>query len=122
MKAVALNISAWMLLPVMDGMAKHLSAEIHFLQVVWGRYFFMVIISLPLTYFFFYNHLKFPKNIWIQLIRSSFLFLSTVFFFFSISIISLAPFVTSQAALFSTFATICVCSHFSANSSERSIL
>ena len=90
MKAVALNISAWMLLPVMDGMAKHLSTEIHFLQVVWGRYFFMVIISLPLTYFFFYNHLKFPKNIWIQLIRSSFLFLSTVFFFFSISIISLA--------------------------------
>ncbi len=90
MIAVALNISAWMLLPVMDGMAKHLSTEIHFLQVVWGRYFFMVIISLPLTYFFFYNHLKFPKNIWIQLIRSSFLFLSTVFFFFSISIISLA--------------------------------
>ena len=41
MKAVIFNISAWMLLPVMDGLAKFLSQDIHFLQVVWGRYFFM---------------------------------------------------------------------------------
>lgn len=90
MKAVLLNISAWMLLPFMDGIAKHLSTEIHFIQVVWGRYFFMAIISLLFTYFFFNKHLKWPNNIKIQLTRSLFLFLSTVFFFYAISIISLA--------------------------------
>ena len=60
MKAVALNISAWMLLPVMDGMAKHLSTEIHFLEVVWGRYFFMVVISVPITFVFFKKHYSPP--------------------------------------------------------------
>jgi len=94
MKAILLNISAWLLLPFMDGMAKHLSTEIHFIQVVWGRYFFMAILSLLLTYFFFNHNLRWPKNLQIQLSRSLFLFLSTVFFFFSISKISLAEALT----------------------------
>jgi drug/metabolite transporter (DMT)-like permease len=89
MKAVLLNISAWMLLPFMDGLAKHLSTEIHFMQVVWGRYFFMALISLAITYFFFNKHLKWPNNIQIQLLRSLFLFVSTILFFYAISIISL---------------------------------
>ena len=94
MKAILLNISAWMLLPFMDGMAKHLSTEIHFIQIVWGRYFFMAILSLLITYFFFNHNLRWPKNLPIQLSRSLFLFLSTVFFFFSISKISLAEALT----------------------------
>jgi drug/metabolite transporter (DMT)-like permease len=94
MKSILLNISAWMLLPFMDGMAKHLSTEIHFIQVVWGRYFFMAILSLLITYFFFNHNLRWPKNLPIQLSRSLFLFLSTVFFFFSISKISLAEALT----------------------------
>ena len=94
MKAVLLNLSAWLLLPFMDGMAKHLSSEIHFIQVVWGRYFFMAILSILVTYFFFNHNLRWPKNLQIQLSRSLFLFLSTVFFFFSISKISLAEALT----------------------------
>jgi len=94
MKAILLNISAWMLLPFMDGMAKHLSTEIHFIQVVWGRYFFMAILSLLVTYFFFNHNIRWPKNLQIQLSRSLFLFLSTVFFFFAISKISLAEALT----------------------------
>ena len=94
MKAVLLNISAWMLLPIMDGIAKYLSAEMHFMQIVWGRYFFMALISLLVTYFFFHKHLKKPNNIQIQLIRSLFLFLSTILFFYAISIISLAEALT----------------------------
>ena len=89
MKAVVLNVSAWMLLPLMDGLAKFLSQEIHFLQVVWGRYFFMALISLVITFLFFRQHLKWPSNFQIQLIRSLFLFLSTILFFYAISIISL---------------------------------
>ena len=94
MKAVILNISAWMLLPFMDGLAKFLSQEIHFLQVVWGRYFFMALISLVITFLFFRQHLKWPSNFQIQLIRSLFLFLSTILFFYAISIISLAEALT----------------------------
>ena len=94
MKAVLLNLSAWLILPFMDGMAKHLSTEIHFIQVVWGRYFFMAILSLLITYFFFNHNLRWPNNIKIQLSRSLFLFLSTVFFFFAISKISLAEALT----------------------------
>ena len=94
MKAVVLNISAWMLLPLMDGLAKFLSQEIHFLQVVWGRYFFMALISLVITFLFFRQHLKWPSNFQIQLIRSLFLFLSTILFFYAISIISLAEALT----------------------------
>ncbi len=94
MKAVVLNVSAWMLLPFMDGLAKYISQEIHFLQVVWGRYFFMAIFSLFITFFFFNKHFVFPKAIKIQIFRSVFLFLSTVFFFYAISIISLAEALT----------------------------
>ena len=94
MKAVLLNISAWMLLPFMDGIAKYLTAEMHFIQVVWGRYLFMALISLFVTYFFFNKNLKWPKNIKIQLIRSLFLFLSTILFFYAISVISLAEALT----------------------------
>ena len=94
MKAVILNISAWMLLPLMDGIAKFLSQEIHFLQVVWGRYFFMAVFSILITSLFFKKHLIFPKLIQIQILRSSFLFLSTIFFFYAISIISMAEAIT----------------------------
>ena len=85
---------AWAVLPIMDGMAKHLSTEIHFLEVVWGRYFFMVLISVPITFIFFKKHLSWPKNINIQLLRSIFLFLSTILFFYAISVISLAESLT----------------------------
>jgi len=94
MKAVILNISAWMLLPFMDGLAKFLSQDIHFLQVVWGRYFFMAVFSILITSLFFKKHLIFPKLIKIQILRSSFLFLSTIFFFYAISIISMAEAIT----------------------------
>ena len=94
MKAIVLNISAWMLLPFMDGLAKFLSQEIHFLQVVWGRYFFMALFSILIASLFFRKHLRFPKGIKIQVLRSLFLFLSTIFFFYAISVISLAEALT----------------------------
>ena len=94
MLAYILNLSGWLLLPFMDGIAKYLSTEIHFVQVVWGRYFFMLLVSFPLALIFFRKEIKFPQSISVQLFRSFFLFLSTVFFFYSISIISLAEALT----------------------------
>ena len=94
MLAYILNLSGWLLLPFMDGIAKFLSTDIHFVQVVWGRYFFMLLVSFPLALIFFRKEIKFPQSISVQLFRSFFLFLSTVFFFYAISIISLAEALT----------------------------
>ena len=94
MLAYILNLSGWLLLPFMDGIEKFLSTEIHFVQVVWGRYFFMLLVSFPLALIFFRKEIKFPQSISVQLFRSFFLFLSTVFFFYAISIISLAEALT----------------------------
>ena len=94
MLAYILNLSGWLLLPFMDGIAKYLSTEIHFIQVVWGRYFFMLLVSFPLALMFFRKEIKFPQSISVQLFRSFFLFLSTVFFFYAISVISLAEALT----------------------------
>ena len=94
MLAYILNLSGWLLLPFMDGIAKYLSSELHYLQVVWGRYFFMLIISIPLSFLFFRQELKFPNSLSVQLWRSFFLFLSTIFFFYAISLISLAEALT----------------------------
>ena len=94
MKAIILNLAAWSILPIMDGLAKHLSTEIHFVEVVWGRYFFMLLISFPLIFLFFRAHIKWPKNILLQFSRSIFLFLSTILFFYAISVISIAKALT----------------------------
>ena len=40
MKAITFNLLAWVLLPIMDGFAKYLSADLPVLQITWARYFF----------------------------------------------------------------------------------
>ena len=81
MLAYFLNLSGWLLLPFMDGIAKFLSTEIHFLQVVWGRYFFMLLISIPLAFIFFRKEIKFPESISVQLWRSFFISFNNIFSF-----------------------------------------
>ena len=43
MKAIILNASAWMIVPVMDAFAKYLSSSMDVLQITWARYFFTVV-------------------------------------------------------------------------------
>ena len=38
MKAIILNASAWMIVPVMDAFAKYLSSSMDVLQITWARY------------------------------------------------------------------------------------
>tara|TARA_B100000676_G_C17741559_1_gene661662 strand:- start:63 stop:785 length:723 start_codon:yes stop_codon:yes gene_type:complete len=54
----------------------------------------MLLISVPLAFIFFRKELNLPKSISVQLWRSFFLFLSTIFFFYAISVISLAEALT----------------------------
>ena len=46
MKAIILNASAWMIVPVMDAFAKYLSSSMDVLQITWARYFFTVVFTL----------------------------------------------------------------------------
>ena len=78
----------------MDGLAKYLSLEMPVIQVIWARYFFMVIITVPIFFFISKKKIFFPKNLLIQFIRSIFLFLSTICFFYAISVLSLAEALT----------------------------
>jgi len=94
MKAISLNISAWIMLPFMDAIAKFLSAELPFYQITWARYFFTVFFILPLMFLFFRGQLKLSENPKLQFYRGLTLFLANICFFYSISIISMAKALT----------------------------
>ena len=94
MKAIVLNLSAWMLLPFMDAIAKYLSSDISFFQITWARYFFTVFFTLPFMFFFFKKNLKWSENPKLQIIRGITLLSANLCFFYSISIISMAKALT----------------------------
>ncbi len=89
MKAIILNTSAWMIVPVMDALAKHLSLSMDVFQIAWARYFFSTLFTLSLMIFFYRKTLVWSKNPKLQLIRGFVLAFSTLCFFYSISVISL---------------------------------
>jgi len=94
MKAIVLNLSAWIILPFMDAIAKYLSSELSFFQITWARYFFTVFFTLPFMFLFFKPQLKWTKNPKLQFYRGITLFLANICFFYSISIISMAKALT----------------------------
>ncbi len=94
MKSIVLNLSAWMLLPFMDAIAKYLSSDISFFQITWARYFFTVFFTLPFMFFFFKKNLKWSENPKLQIIRGITLLSANLCFFYSISIISMAKALT----------------------------
>ena len=94
MKAIILNLSAWIVLPFMDTIAKYLSSEISFFQITRARYFFTVFWTLPLMFFFFRKNLKWSENPKLQILRGITLLSANICFFYSISIISMAKALT----------------------------
>jgi len=94
MKAISYNLLAWAILPFMDVIAKYLSSEMSFLQITWARYFFTIFFTLPLMLFFFRKNLVWTTEPKLQTIRGLLLFFANVFFFYSISIISMAKALT----------------------------
>ena len=94
MKAITFNLLAWVMLPIMDGFAKYLSTTIPVLQITWSRYFFTVVIALPIMLIFFRKNFKWTEQPKLQLIRGLLLFSANILFFYSISVISLAKALT----------------------------
>ncbi len=94
MKAILLNLSAWMILPFMDAIAKYLSSDLSFFQITWDRYVFTVVFTTFFMLFFFRKQLMFSQNIRLQVIRGLTLFFANICFFYSISVISMAKALT----------------------------
>ena len=94
MRAITLNLSAWVILPIMDGFAKFLSADLPVLQITWARYFFTVVFILPIMFIFFKKNLTWTNNPKLQFTRGLFLLTANICFFYSISVISLAKALT----------------------------
>ena len=94
MKAIIFSLLGWMFLPVMDGFAKYLSADLPILQITWARYSFTVIFTLPIMFFFFKRQLVWSDKPMLQILRGLILLFANICFFYSISIISLAKALT----------------------------
>ena len=90
MKAITFNLLAWVMLPIMDGFAKYLSADLPVLQITWARYFFTVAFTFPIMFFFFRKNLVWTDKPKLQLIRGLILLTANICFFYAISVISLA--------------------------------
>ena len=94
MKAIFYNLLAWVILPVMDGLAKYLSVDLPVLQIVWARYFFTVVITLSFIIIFFRKQLIWTSKPKLQLFRGLILLCANMLFFYAISIISLTKALT----------------------------
>src|SRR5690606_4078507 len=76
-----LMLSAMVLLPIMDGLAKGLSERYPVLQVVWARYLFHLIAMLPLLLLRFKPKQLIPRRAGLQLLRGTMLLAGTALFF-----------------------------------------
>ncbi|MGF1609785.1 MAG: DMT family transporter [Kiloniellales bacterium] len=106
---IALLVTAMAVVPVMDGIAKYLSASYPVSQIVWARYFFHMAILLPLVLWQYGKRGLLPRRPLAQLLRSSFLLCSTVFFFAAIALIPLAD---AIALVFISPLIVTACSPF----------
>ena len=82
------------MLPVMDGFAKYLSADLPVLQITWARYFFTVAFTLPVMFFFYNKQLVRSDKPKLQILRGLILLCANICFFYAISIIPLAKALT----------------------------
>jgi len=102
-------VTAMALVPLMDGIAKYLSADFPVSQVVWARYFFHLAILLPLVLWLHGKRGLVPRRPLVQLLRSSFLLCSTILFFAAIALIPLAD---AIALVFISPLIVTACSPF----------
>ena len=97
MKAITFNLLAWVMLPIMDGFAKYLSADLPVLQITWARYFFTVVFHFSCNVFLFLEkNLVWTDKPKLQFIRGLILLTANICFFYAISVISLAKSINSS--------------------------
>ncbi len=84
---MALGVSV---LPLMDGIAKHLSADYAVMQVVWGRFVFHLLWLLPVLFLRFSLRELMPRHPGIQVLRGGFLLGATICFFAALKFMPIA--------------------------------
>lgn len=84
MLGIGLMLLGMMVIPVMDILAKMLTAQFPVLQIVWGRFIFNVIWLIPFLIWRKEQCWIMPKHPWVQIFRGVCLLSSTFFFFLCI--------------------------------------
>ena len=90
LRGITLMVTAMMLIPVMDGIAKHLTESFPTLQVVWARYFFHLVLLLPFVLWRYGRQALAPPRLPLQILRGGLLLGATGLFFAAIARIPLA--------------------------------
>ena len=83
-----LSILAYFFLVLMDSYAKYLSNFLNIQEIVWGRYFFHLIFTL-LIIFFFKIKINFKKNLKFQILRSCLMIISTTLMYVSLKFLNI---------------------------------
>lgn len=87
---MTLMMAAMFIVPFIDGIAKYLSASYPLIQLVWARYFFHLLLMLPLTLYYHGARSLRPAATPLQLLRGGFLLGSTGFFFAALAYMPIA--------------------------------
>ena len=87
---ILLMLISMTIIPIMDGIAKVLSADYSIIEVVWARYFFHLLYLLPVIIFKYGPSALLPRHMGLQIIRGGLLLSSTIFFFAAIAEMPLA--------------------------------
>ncbi len=90
LSGISLMLAAMAVVPLMDGVAKHLSGSFPVLQVVWARYFFHLLILLPVVLWRHGANALLLRRPWLQIVRGGFLLGSTILFFAAIAVMPIA--------------------------------
>ena len=83
-----LALSAYFFLVMMDSYAKYLSNYLPIQEIVWGRYFFHLLLTL-LIIFTFKIKVNLKKNFNFQILRSLLMIISTVLMYLSLKFLNI---------------------------------
>ena len=91
---IGLMLAGMMLMPVMDGTAKYLAARYPVAEVIWARYFFHLIVMVPVILWRYGPRACWPNKPLLQLVRGGLMLGSSFFFVFAIRHMPLADALT----------------------------
>ena len=82
---ILLIVLSMSIVPMMDGLAKLLSARYPILEIVWARYFFHLLYLLPIVLVRYGPKALLPRHPSLQIVRGGLLLASTILFFAAIA-------------------------------------
>ena len=86
---ISLMVMAMFIIPFVDTIAKELSSRYSVTQITWARYFFHLILMLPMVFIRHGVRALVPPKFGAQLLRGGFLMCATFFYFSAVAVIPL---------------------------------